>query len=64
MSMFGLKKGTWWVHSEKDPRWNKSGSGFGLVIGGGPREMHDWIEECKKKYGEPPDDATMGFMKD
>jgi hypothetical protein len=31
---------------------------------GGPQEMQDWIEECKKKYGEPPADATGIFMKD
>lgn len=62
--MFGSKEGTWWVHSEKDPRWNKSGRGQGFVTLGGPDEMQNWIEACKAKYGEPPDDAEMGFEKD
>jgi hypothetical protein len=64
MSMFGPKMGSWSVHSESDPRWNKSGRAEGLCCMGGPQEMKDWIEECKKKYGEPPADATMSFMKD
>jgi hypothetical protein len=68
MSMFGKmlgpKQGTWWVESKKDPRWNKSGRGVGLVCAGGPEEMKQWIEECRKKYGEPPDDCDYGFMKD
>ena len=34
--MFGPKIGTWMVHSKKDPRWNKSGRGYGLVTSGGP----------------------------
>jgi hypothetical protein len=62
--MFGPKEGTWVVHSDIDPRWNKSGRGYGLVCTGGPDEMHDWIKECKDKYGEVPKDATMSFMKD
>jgi hypothetical protein len=64
MSMFGPKMGTWYVHSAADPRWNKSGRAEGLVCLGGPQEMHNWINECKRKYGEPPEDAEMGFMKD
>lgn len=62
--MFGPKEGSWYVHSESDPRWNKSGRGFGLVCEGGPSEMKDWIEHCKKEFGKVPDDATQGFMKD
>lgn len=64
MNMFGPKMGTWWVHSETDPRWNKSGKAYGLVCSGGPEEMQDWIDECKEKYGEPPEDGECGFMKD
>ncbi|MBA7604556.1 hypothetical protein ES703_11681 [subsurface metagenome] len=64
MSMFGPKMGTWWVHSKSDPRWNKSGRAEGLCCTGGPQEMQDWIDECKRQYGEPPKDAKMGFMKD
>jgi len=64
MSMFGPKMGSWSVHSESDPRWNKSGRGYGLVTSGGPREMQEWIDECIEKYGDPPEDATRSFMKD
>lgn len=63
-SMFGPRMGTWWVSSKSDPRWDKSGRASGLVCCGGPNEMTDWIEECTKKYGPPPEDARMGFMKD
>lgn len=68
MNMFGEmiapKQGTWWVVSKKDPRWNKSGRGVGLASTGGPEEMKQWIESCRKKYGEPPKDCEHGFMKD
>lgn len=57
-SMSGPKMGSWSVHSESDPRWNKSGRT------GGPDEMGKWIEKCKNKYGDPPDDTTMGFLRD
>jgi hypothetical protein len=52
----GARMGTWTVDSEKDARWNNSGRAVGLVCEGGPKEMQDWIDECKKKYGKPPDD--------
>jgi len=61
--MFG-GEGTWWVSSESDPRWNNSGRGWGAISAGGPREMGEWIDRCKKEYGDPSDDARMGFMKD
>lgn len=62
--MFGPKMGTWSVHSEIDPRWNKSGRGYGLVTSGGPIKMQKWIKKCIKKFGEPPSDVTEGFWKD
>lgn len=62
--MFGPKMGTWSVYSKSDSRWNKSGRASGLVCTGGPQKMKDWIKECKEKYGDPPEDATMSFMKD
>jgi|GEM_PF-4356105 len=62
--LFGPKMGTWSVHSDKDKRWNKSGRCPGLVCMGGPQEMQDWIDECRKKYGDPPDDCTREFWKD
>jgi hypothetical protein len=62
--MIGPKMGSWSIRSEKDPRWNKSGRAKGLVCMGGPQEMKDWIDECKKNFGEPPDDCECFFMKD
>jgi len=64
MSMFGPKKGTWSIHSKQDPRWNKSGEGYGLVTSGGTAEQKKWLEECEQKYGEKPDDLEWSFYKD
>lgn len=64
MGMFGIRMGSWSVSSKKDPRWNKSGRGYGLVTSGGPSEIQDWIDRCTKKYGNPPDDCSKSFMKD
>ena len=64
MSMFGAKMGSWSVSSKKDNRWNKSGRAYGLVCDGDPSEMKNWIKECKKNYGKPPDDCYMSFYKD
>ena len=64
MSISGPKIGTWTVHSDINPRWNKSGRGYGLVTEGGPDEMKGWIKECRKNFGEPPRDTTQSFWKD
>jgi hypothetical protein len=56
--------GTWETGSRKDPRWNKSGRGKGLISSGGPTEMSNWIKECKEEFGEPPDDLYVLFFKD
>ena len=63
MGMFG-GEGSWYVHCKSDMRWNKSGRGFGAVTAGGPKEMKTWIKLCTLKYGEPPEDVEIGFMKD
>ena len=64
MSMFGPKKGTWSIYSKIDPRWNKSGRGYGLVTSGGTVEQKKWLEECRQKYGKEPDDLRWSFYKD
>ena len=56
--------GTWGVDCKSDPRWNKSGRAFGSVMAGGPKELQDWIDECKNKFGKPPDDCEQYFYKD
>ena len=60
----GPRMGSWSVSSKKDPRWNATGRAMGLVCCGGPPEIQEWIEACKKKFGKPPDDLQYGFMKD
>lgn len=64
MSMFGPKEGSWWVRSEKDPRWNFSGRGYILFTSGPPEEVNKRLEELEKLYGPQPDDLEWGGMKD
>jgi hypothetical protein len=56
MSMFGSIDGAWGVSSKTDPRWNKSGEAPILVCSGWPQALRDWVEECRAKYGEMPED--------
>ena len=62
--MFGPSMGTWSVSSENDPKWNGMGMAEGLVTLGGPPEIQEHIEECKKKYGDQPEDLSCSFFKD
>lgn len=62
--MVGPKMGSWWVICKSDLRWDKSGRACGLVMLGGPQEMQEWIRQCTMKYGEPPEDIEIGFVKD
>jgi hypothetical protein len=63
---FGHKQpGSWHVHSDIDPRWNKSGRAEDIVVTqGGCKAMRDWIAKCRRRYGTPPKDCTHGCMKD
>jgi hypothetical protein len=63
MSMFGSRCGTWWLSSESDSRWNRSGKADvgGFAMGLDARKV---LEELKSLYGEPPDDLEHGYMKD
>jgi hypothetical protein len=56
--------GTWWVYSEKDPRWNRLGHVDSLVMGSRPKEAQEAIEALKKKYGKVPPDLTVQYDKD
>lgn len=63
-SMFGPKKGSWWVSSKSDPRFNCSGRGR---VGGFacPAEAREFFEAKAKELGVPvPDDLEFGYMKD
>jgi len=62
--MFVGGMGTWCVESKSDPRWNNSGTAFGAVAAGGPPEMYEWIEKCKKEFGDPPPDCMKSFWKE
>lgn len=58
-----IRKGSWWLSSKKDPKWNCQGYGYvgGFIM---PPEAKDEIEKLKKEFGEPPDDLEWGYMKD
>lgn len=68
MSMLGdmmFGKGSWWVQSKTNPRWNGSGSTKSLLFSGGPPpEALKHIEKKKRKLGDPPDDLEWGGLKD
>lgn len=62
MSIFNwVKPCNWWIKSKTDSRWNQSGqgsAGFGCCP-----ELDKAVEELKEKYGEPPKDCEVGWMK-
>jgi len=62
--MFVPKEGSWYIHSDIDPRWNASGRCYLLFSVGMPSEVQTKLEELKKLYGEPPVDLEWGGMKD
>jgi len=59
-----FRKGSWWLESKTDPRWNCNGHGpcGGLTV---PPDATAAMEEIKKELGEePPDDLEYGYIKD
>ena len=62
-SMFGPKKGCWYVEAKTDGCLNANGEGYGLCCSGGPDGIDEWIKYCKEKFGQRPTDLTIGFMK-
>ena len=59
-----IRKGSWWVSSKIDPRWNANGRGIvgGFVM---PSEAKDFIDKKKKELNEQePSDLEYGYMKD
>jgi hypothetical protein len=63
MSMFGPKMGSWFVHSESDSRWNKSGRAEGLCCTGGPQENVPRMRGDEPMYGDPPTDVISSCKK-
>lgn len=63
--MFGLRPGTWALHSESDPRWNANGRSEAIwVTAGVPKEVQEAIKKLMMEYGEPPEDLEYSVMKD
>jgi hypothetical protein len=62
-SIFGPRRGSWWVVSKLDPRWNGSGQarvgGFAMCA-----EAKAHVEAKKLELGDPPADLEHGYMKD
>ena len=58
-----VSEGSWWLHSEKDPRWNYSDRDIvgGFVM---PMTCEAKIKELEEKFGKQPDDLEYGYMKD
>lgn len=62
--MFG-GEGSWWISSESDPRWNKSGRDFISGIHGPAKiDLYEEIKKMSKKLGKKPKDLNIGWMKD
>lgn len=61
--MFGLRSGTWTIHSKSDPRWICHGK---AQVGGleCPPEVYEKIKELEKTLGKAPDDLAWSYMKD
>lgn len=63
--MFGPKKGTWWYHSDSDPRWNLSGTADFFSVFVVPAEAKAALDEKQKELNEiPPIDLIYNCMKD
>jgi len=57
------KRGTVWLFSKSDKRWNHSEDVDHVPIG--VSKWHtDKVEELTKKYGEPPSDLEFGGERD
>lgn len=66
MSMFGhiiARAGSWWIHSDIDPRWNASGRD---IVGSGYAgdDAYAKLKELDEKLGARPKDLKIGYMKD
>jgi len=59
-----LSKGSWWLNSETDPRWNTSGTAKCCGGFAEPIECKAAREQLEKKLGKPPEDLEWGYMKD
>lgn len=57
------REGTWWIESKTDKRWNCGGRAYASVLSAS-RLIEDKIDELTRRYGDPPDDIEVGFMKD
>ena len=60
---FGGSSGTLVGKQQDHPRWNADGNSTvgGLVM---PSSAQEWIDACKRKFGDPPADCEWGILKD
>jgi len=57
-----MAKGSWWLESKTDPRWNCNGEGtVGMFTI--PTAAEQKIKDLEKELGEKPDDLKYGYMK-
>ena len=58
-----VRKGSWYMRSKSDPRWNCSGKdyvgGFDLPLG-----MQKKLKELTESYGSQPSDLTWHYNYD
>lgn len=59
-----FRSGSWYLHSDKDRRWNVGGDSDCVGCFTIPKEAREKIEEFKGIYGKPPKDLEWGYMKD
>ena len=59
----GSRQGSCWVQSKKDPRWDHHWTDVSVGMFSRPSDAEVWVELCKEKYGEQPDDLEFGYMK-
>lgn len=54
--------GTWFIRSQRDPRWNREGIEE-LDCIQADKKLRKMAEEMKKTLGEYPEDLEIGFQK-
>lgn len=59
-----IRQGTWWIKSKSDPRWYASGRGEVGMFSVDGREYQEVVDSLINRYGDPPVDLRIGYMKD
>lgn len=57
-------KGTWWIRSKSDDRWNRSGViAIPFEKGAMPEECERELRTLERVYGGRPSDLTWGVQR-